>query len=1227
MSTNSLNLSSSSTGAVVVNFGADAPITPGAAEGEKFFLTRDGTSAGEVLAVYTWDATSSQWFMDETVIDQKRTFYVDPNGLDTFHGKDIGQPKKTIAGALAAAGNGSTIIVCDGTYTADPAISITAQNITLTGQTPSGSGGVKTSVPAITATGIGPKISALQAASLTITHPAGNGAHTSSLQVAGVTSVISPAFYEDHGSKLVGNVTLGGAGAKYLYGTQFEGDVTVSAGSGLVALVDAIGDGGLLTIPAGVPYYLKNVSGLFLSIDPGAINIVDLVKIALSLDESVAIASVESIFTALRSEVGIHSGGRLSFDEVAVSNQAAAYVIPATTIDRTTSVSLAQTTAGVSMTLATPSDATVFRMVFIRNAGTASTNVNGVTLAPADATLWVYASGWKLVSGGSGQAQSVSFIAGADLSFGVAVRLSENGNVYPLDFSGTDILSTGTFGTATSDKIQDAVYVSATNQILAVGALNGAGMHLYVGQVSGNSITWNLPLELSAVNKDTANIKARLSYSATLNKLVCVYIGSAGSVIMTAVTRSGTSYAVDVSQVVGAASGIINTDVANDNTNFYVSHVTNGTNQLTVTKLLISGASVTSVATSTAMPGTPTSHSLVAYKAGYLAVFANSGSNTWLNHWRTDTFAWGSLTNVAIAAHASLIDNKIRAFPTATVGQFMVASMGSSTGFMFGFTYTGDNSATGVGVTTLYSGGPTVTNTRDAFQLGSTELITVDDGQIPVKGTYGSATPTAYASTARSAWVRASSGIDFGVGYDGSASPRLFYNGYGTLVSSRYPIIGITQAAALAAESVPVVTNGEVSSVHSGFTPGALVYASSTGALSTTTPSENIVGIALSASSLTVDLTLQRSTSSLTAVAYDAGTWKSAQANSRFNACEAIQLSDGSRITSGVVAWTAHGLVTGAQYYLSQTTAGGYTSTKPSSGSSLLQPLFYVADSNTIIVSVDAAVYVDGAFAASTSAEIVPQYLSSGVWTSAIASGETTLATMMKIGSTGSLLLQTGKVRFDSAHPYTVGSPVYLSQSTAGGLTSTRPTTGIVQQVGIAEDNRTLAISVEPFETSYVTAPLTIGAVTTSPTKPTTRTVDLTGYTMLHPRLAQVFVRFAWNNNAGSNAGNGQYLFALPSSLKFDTVRHPIYTGDAVSTGVNNRTIGLMTAAIPARGFMMDQVVNNTPAVFIVPWSQTQYRVLYIWSSGETTIVSSSYFPLNAGQGVWNFSFDISTSP
>ena len=94
-------------------------------------------------------------------------------------------------------------------------------------------------------------------------------------------------------------------------------------------------------------------------------------------------------------------------------------------------------------------------------------------------------------------------------------------------------------------------------------------------------------------------------------------------------------------------------------------------------------------------------------------------------------------------------------------------------------------------------------------------------------------------------------------------------------------------------------------------------------------------------------------TTSITPKSWAGATINDAIADVDANVANALELSDGSYITSGRVDWAAHGLVVGSYYYLSQSTAGDVTDTQPVSG--LVQRLFFVPATDYVLVEIQEA--------------------------------------------------------------------------------------------------------------------------------------------------------------------------------------------------------------------------------------------------------------------------------
>lgn len=97
-------------------------------------------------------------------------------------------------------------------------------------------------------------------------------------------------------------------------------------------------------------------------------------------------------------------------------------------------------------------------------------------------------------------------------------------------------------------------------------------------------------------------------------------------------------------------------------------------------------------------------------------------------------------------------------------------------------------------------------------------------------------------------------------------------------------------------------------------------------------------------------------TTSLVAKVYQGTSYNDAQANSEANVADLIQVSDGTFIHSAKVYWKNHGLNVGNWYFLSQSSAGGYTDTVPVAG--LVQQIFFVESEDFIQVDIEEAYFI-----------------------------------------------------------------------------------------------------------------------------------------------------------------------------------------------------------------------------------------------------------------------------
>ena len=130
---------------------------------------------------------------------------------------------------------------------------------------------------------------------------------------------------------------------------------------------------------------------------------------------------------------------------------------------------------------------------------------------------------------------------------------------------------------------------------------------------------------------------------------------------------------------------------------------------------------------------------------------------------------------------------------------------------------------------------------------------------------------------------------------------------------------------------------------------------------------------------------------------------------------------------------------------------------------------------------------------------------------------------------------------------------------------------------------------------------VSVSATATAPNSGT-RTIDRT-YAVDNGATKTIYLQLGYE---GSAAGSGDYLFSLPAGITFNTNAgyNPIYTGTLWSPNVASMAPYL----IPMQGGIVYAGVWSHLA-FVVPYSSTQYRVLFAYS-GSLTSWGSGFFAL-----------------
>ena len=357
------------------------------------------------------------------------TIFVDVSGDGENSGRNPQHPT-TLGNANSTVNAGDTILVYRGQY---PGSTIVQRNIAIVGMGMVGASGQFPVIDNLVVNAGGIKLGNIHfynGLTIDTTDAFGIGSHLSAVQTDGLT-ITGDQFLEADDVKVYasgGNsTTIGGSAARFFYGSEFEagitangtgllyvqdsisGPITATAGTLVLRDITATASNAPLVIGPGVVYSLQGVGGFDVQIDPAAINITD-ANIIGGLTEAQAQQASEVWFEGLKS-FGLHLGGRITLDEETLSDIAADGAVPAAALDRAAGIVFSQTTAGVSVTLSAPTDATDPRVLHIRNSGSEAINVEGVEVGAGAISMAMWSgSAWTVFQGGGGEAGIVDVL-------------------------------------------------------------------------------------------------------------------------------------------------------------------------------------------------------------------------------------------------------------------------------------------------------------------------------------------------------------------------------------------------------------------------------------------------------------------------------------------------------------------------------------------------------------------------------------------------------------------------------------------------------------------------------------------------------------------------------------------------------------------------------------------------------------------------------------------------
>lgn len=145
---------------------------------------------------------------------------------------------------------------------------------------------------------------------------------------------------------------------------------------------------------------------------------------------------------------------------------------------------------------------------------------------------------------------------------------------------------------------------------------------------------------------------------------------------------------------------------------------------------------------------------------------------------------------------------------------------------------------------------------------------------------------------------------------------------------------------------------------------------------------------------------------------------------------------------------------------------------------------------------------------------------------------------------------------------------------------------------------------------------ITIGAVTTPPTKATTKQNDYVQYRELGSNEVEARYVYSATSGAGAADGSGNYLFTLPDSFQFDSSIYEFYTDTSVDLTGRYSLFGVSCGT-------MNSLDTYSSLLLIVPYNATRFRIISMGPNYEKDFIGSGRYPLgnnNIALGL-NFKF------
>lgn len=186
--------------------------------------------------------------------------------------------------------------------------------------------------------------------------------------------------------------------------------------------------------------------------------------------------------------------------------------------------------------------------------------------------------------------------------------------------------------------------------------------------------------------------------------------------------------------------------------------------------------------------------------------------------------------------------------------------------------------------------------------------------------------------------------------------------------------------------------------------------------------------------------------------------------------------------------------------------------------------------------------------------------------------------------------------------------------------TSTPASTGAALGVNGSGDVVVVASPSNPFSSKQ---PITIGAITTAPTKATTKENDFIRYREIGNNQVEIDFLYSASSAAGASNGSGDYLITLPNSYSFNLTEHPLYTLAISSSADITKSFAFAIRDMKTAFFG----ASDYSVAYIIPYSANRFRIVGDFNSGSSIFggtslpFSSSNWGLNVSNAIFGGRF------